>query len=209
MLGSWGQRLHLGRVCQFERHHAECWALREKQAGSMAEAVWGRRTCSLVYGFLWNLFWEGPFPEVGRLRSWRLGGALNLLNYLVLFLPWRTKVSARFCLPFHLKAARCKGGRLFFLIKGEISSCHFGEWSCLPSSLILPLLAGKKARQRGIFHHSFLPYKEIGVSNSAHSLLPLDGIYSTSVTFPIFRFQVRSKRVTVFFKVWWWAICSW
>lgn len=83
----------------------------------LLESVWGR---TLSWGC--------------RLRSGRLAGGLELPDYLVLFLSWRTKANARFCLPFllRLKAVRCKGGRFFFF-------CHFGEWSCLLSNFILIL----------------------------------------------------------------------
>ena len=115
VLGSWGQHLHLGRVCPLEGLCAECWA-REREAGRLH---W-LRACLRGRGhapwFPWeSAFGEGPFPEVGGYGQEGQLGPWESPNYLVLFLPWRT--NARFCLLFLLclKAVRCKGGRFFSL----------------------------------------------------------------------------------------------
>lgn len=160
---------------------------------------WERRIPPWSTLFALESVW-GRSPSWGwRLRSGRLAGGLELPNYLVLFLSWRTKVNARFCLPFllRLKAVRCEGGRFF-------SFCHLGEWFCLLStlSLILHYHYSKKRKLEGHLLSLLL------FTNSIHSLLLLDSISSTSVTFPIFGFQGRSKRMTVFSKVQWRALCS-
>lgn len=69
----------------------------------------------------------------------------------------------------------------------------------IESDLALPLLAEKKFRGASSIIPPFTV--QIGVNNSVHSLFPPDSIYSTSATFPIFGFQVSSKRMTVFSKV--------
>lgn len=67
-LGSWGQHLHLGRVCQLEGHYAECWA-REREAGRvhwLRAHVRGRGHAPWpMWSPLESVFGESPFPEVG------------------------------------------------------------------------------------------------------------------------------------------------
>lgn len=170
----------------------------EKQAGSTGwEAERGEYLLGLPC-LLWNLFGEGPFLRLEvkvRKASW----GLRVAQLPVLFLSWRTKVNARFCLPFllRLKAVRCEGGRFF-------SFCHLGEWSCLLSTLSL-ILRHHYSKKRKLEGHL---WSRLLFTNAIHSLLLLDSISSTSVTFPIFGFQGRSKRMTAFSKVQWRALCS-
>lgn len=113
--------------------------------GPLAERLREENT-SLVYLVCSGICLGKVLSWGWRLRSGRLAGGLELPNYLVLFLSWRTKVNARFCLPFllRLKAVRCEGGRFF-------SFCHLGEWSCLLStlSLILHYHYSKKRKLEG------------------------------------------------------------
>lgn len=61
VLGSWGQHLHLGRVCQLEGHYA-----REREAGRVRRLRACVRGRGHAPGFpLESAFGEGPFPEVG------------------------------------------------------------------------------------------------------------------------------------------------
>lgn len=144
VLGSWGRHLHLGRICQLERHYAECWALRSRR-GPLAERLWQRGDYTP-----WSMLF--PLESVlgrslswgWRLRSGRLAGGLELPNFLVLFLSWRTYGNARFCLPFllRLKAVRCEGGRFFSLeesslsatLVNDLASCQHWIWSCITTT---------------------------------------------------------------------------
>lgn len=162
--------------------------------------------------FLWNLC-LGKVPFL-RWRFWsgRLTRASELPNYLVLSLSWRTKVNARFCSRFLLclKAVRCEGGRCFSLDQRRVLFLPLWWMILSPinldSNLVLSLLAEKKASQRGISR--LLSTLQIESAILLIFLLSLDCIYSASATCPTFGFRARSKRMTIFSKVRWWAVCS-
>lgn len=162
VLGSWGQHLHLGRVCPLEGHCAECWAWERSSKAPPAESLSKKkRTRSLVS--LGICVWGRSLSWGWRLWSGRPAGALESPNYLVLFLPWRT--NARFCLLFLLclKAVRCKGGRFFSLDQKRV--LFLPLWWMILSPVNLesnPALlrpSEKKVGQKGIFYNFFLLYK--------------------------------------------------
>ena len=133
--------------------------------GPLAESPCKRkRTRTLAYVVSFGIcVWGKSLSWGWRLWSGRLAGALELPNYLVLFLPWRT--NARFCLLLLLclKAVRCKGGRFFSL--DQKRARFLPLWWMISSPVNLesnPALlrpSEKKAGQRGIFYNFFLLYK--------------------------------------------------
>lgn len=160
-LESWGQRLHLGKVCQLEGHEAESGALRDRGAGRFLWPEVTRRDheFGLCY-FLWNLcFGKVSFLRM-EVKSGRLDGASELPGYCILFLPRRTKVNARFCLPFHqrLKAVRCGGDRFFSLDRQRVFLLLW--WMILPPinllNLLLPVLRRSEGKKGALHHSSWL-----------------------------------------------------
>lgn len=113
VLGSWDQRLHHGRVYQFQRHYVACAEHWEREAGRVhwPRGCVGRRTYSLVYVVSFGICVLGRSLSWGwRLWSGRLAGALELPNYLAVFLSWRTesKCQILLALPSAFKGSEAR-----------------------------------------------------------------------------------------------------